>query len=210
MATNGQPELEVTVDVGAQRIARTYAEALLNAAQKQNRADEVLDELDSLVNDLFRKDPYLETFLSSSAVGRDKKKGMIELVFGTRASAAFTNFLLVLNNHDRLGLLRAILIEAREIHEDRTGKVRVQVHSAVPLADDQRERLLKQLRDSLKREPVLHAQVDPSLLGGIVVRVGDWVYDASVRTRLDILRNQLVERSSHEIQSRRDRFCSPN
>ena len=52
------------------------------------------------------------------------------------------------------------------------------------------------------------ASVEPELLGGLVVQVDDWVYDASVRTRLDILRKQLVERSSHAIQSGRDRFSS--
>jgi F-type H+-transporting ATPase subunit delta len=48
--------------------------------------------------------------------------------------------------------------------------------------------------------------VDPSLLGGLVVRTGDYVYDASVRTRLETIRKQLIERSSHEIQTGRDRF----
>jgi len=55
-------------------------------------------------------------------------------------------------------------------------------------------------------EPVLQETVDPDLLGGMVVRILDWVYDASVRARLQMLRNQLIERSSHGIQSGRDRF----
>jgi F-type H+-transporting ATPase subunit delta len=85
----------------------------------------------------------------------------------------------------------------------------VEVRSAVPLPDDQRERLLNQLRATLQREPILQTRVDENLLGGLVVRVGDWVYDASVKTRLETIRHQLTERSSHEIQSRRDRFSSP-
>ena len=55
-------------------------------------------------------------------------------------------------------------------------------------------------------EPLLEEKVEPELLGGLVVRIGDWVYDASVRTRLDEIRNQLIERSSHGIASGRDRF----
>jgi F-type H+-transporting ATPase subunit delta len=82
----------------------------------------------------------------------------------------------------------------------------VQVRSAVPLADDQADRLRQQLRESLRLDPVLRTEVDPKLLGGIVVKVGDWLYDASVRARLDSIRKQLIERSSHEIQSGRDRF----
>ena len=86
--------------------------------------------------------------------------------------------------------------------------MQVRVRSAVPLADDQRERLTGELRETFGKEPVLHASVEPDLLGGLVVQVDDWVYDGSIRTRLDILRKQLVERSSHAIQSGRDRFSS--
>ena len=60
----------------------------------------------------------------------------------------------------------------------------------------------------MKREPVLIPKVDPDILGGLIVQVGDWRYDASVRHQLDIIRNQLIESSSHEIQVGRDRFSS--
>src|SRR5262249_14877400 len=96
----------------------------------------------------------------------------------------------------------------RDLLEERTGKVRVRVRSAVPLAEDHRQRLERELRETLRREPVLEATVEPDLLGGIVVQVGDFLYDASVRSRLDAIRDQLVERSSHEIQTGRDRFSS--
>ena len=57
---------------------------------------------------------------------------------------------------------------------------------------------------------MLATKIDPDLLGGLVVRVGDWLYDASVRTQLETIRNQIIARSSHEIQSGRNRFSSPN
>jgi F-type H+-transporting ATPase subunit delta len=197
---------EWTADVGAQRIGRVYAEALLNAAAKQGQADGVLEALDSLVNDLFRADSNLEAFLSSGAIGRDRKAEVIRSVFGPRAGELFTNFLLVLNEHDRLDVLRPILEAAHELADERARRVRVVVRSAAPLDDGQRERLRQQLRSNLQKEPLLDTQVDPDLLGGLVVRVGDWVYDASVRTQLEDIRNQLIERSSYEIQSGRNRF----
>ncbi len=55
---------------------------------------------------------------------------------------------------------------------------------------------------------MLDEQIDPELLGGLIVRVGDWQFDGSVKARLNQLKNQLLERSSHEIQGRRDRFCT--
>jgi F-type H+-transporting ATPase subunit delta len=55
-------------------------------------------------------------------------------------------------------------------------------------------------------EPILDLQVDPQLLGGLVVKIGDWLYDGSVRARLQAFRDHLIARSSHEIQSGRNRF----
>jgi F-type H+-transporting ATPase subunit delta len=197
-----------TADVGAQRIAEIYAEALLNAADKKGQVEAVLDELDSLIRDLFGADPHFEAFLASSAIGRDPKAQVLRSVFEGRASEVFANFLMVLNHHERLDLLRPILTAARDLYDQRARRLRVQVRSAVPLPDDQRDRLLHELRHTFHLEPVLQTQVDPDLLGGLVVRVGDWVYDTSVRTQLDTIRNQLIARSTYEIQSGRNRFSS--
>lgn len=201
---------DLTADVSAQRIAHTYAEALLNAAEKHGAADEVVEELTSVVRDLFASDPQFEAFLSATAVNREQKEATLHKLFEGRANETLVNFLYVLNRHDRLGLLRSISASAREIRDRRANRRPVQVVSAVPLGDDQRERLIQELRTSFQFEPVIEARVDPELLGGLVVRVGDWLYDASVRTSLDSLRNQLIERSGYEIQCRRDRFSSPN
>jgi F-type H+-transporting ATPase subunit delta len=210
MTTNADPQFEHTVDVSAQRIARVYAEALLNAAERQHEGDAVFEQLDSLVKDLFRADPQFEAFLASSAVGRHHKAEVIQSVFGPRASELFLNFLLVLNEHERLDLLRPILQIYQALRDQRARRMRVQVRSAVPLPEDQRQRLLQELKDTFHLEPILATEVEPDLLGGMVVRVGDWVYDASVRTQLQTIRNQLIERSSYEIQSGRNRFSSPD
>jgi F-type H+-transporting ATPase subunit delta len=206
MNNSKSDDFEPTFDVGAQRVAHVYAEALLNAAEKQGQSEPVLDSLDSLIRDLFSADPQFELFLSSSAIGRDRKARVIEKVFESSGSRLFVDFLLVLNRHDRLILLRPILTAAKEIKDEREKRVRVQVRSAVPLAEEQADRLRQQLKDALKVDPILQPVVDPEILGGVVVRVGDWLYDASVRAKLDSIRNQLIARSSHEIQSGRDRF----
>lgn len=199
-----------TTDVGAERIARVYAEALLNAAQKQGKADEVLEELTALIRDVFAGKPQLEAFLASSAMGRDRKRSAIQAAFAGRADEVLVNFLLVLNAHDRMQLIRPILTAARALSDERARRVHVEIRSAVPLHDDQRERLRQQLQASLHKEPIMEIRIDPDLIGGLVVRVGDWIYDGSVRTQFGKIRNQLIERSSYEIQSRRDSFSSAN
>src|SRR5690242_36224 len=208
MNQNGNQAGEHVADVGAQRVARIYAQALLAAAEKRGQAQEVLDELESLVHDVFAAAPQFEGFLASRAISRKRKPPVIRSALQGRASDVFLNFLLVLNDHERLDLLRPILSAYRGLYEERTHRIRVRVKSAAPLPDDQRQRLEQELRTAFQREPILETRVDPDLLGGLVVQVGDWVYDGSVRSRLANLRNQLIERSSYEIQSRRDRFSS--
>jgi F-type H+-transporting ATPase subunit delta len=206
MNENKDQDSEPMADVGAQRVAHVYAEALLNAAEKQGQSGQVLESLDSLIRDVFPAEPQFEAFLQSSAVGRERKAQVIDKVFEGKASPVFVDFFKVLNQHERLNLLRPILTAAKELRDERAKRIRVKVRSAVPLADSQTNRLVEQLRQNLKLEPVLQMEIDHELLGGVVVRVGDWLYDASVRARLDSIRNQLIERSSHEIQSGRDRF----
>jgi F-type H+-transporting ATPase subunit delta len=200
-------DLREAFDVGAQRIARVYATALLNAAGP-DRADEMLEDLQSFIRDVFPADLQLEDFLCGAAIGRDRKAAVLRTAFEGRASELFLNFMLVLNDQERLDLLRPILAAASDLNDQRKGRKRVLVRSAVPLADDQRERLKAEVRDSFHCEPVLQMKVDPDLLGGLVVQVGDWVFDGSVRSQVETIRNQLVERSSYEIQSERNRFCA--
>jgi F-type H+-transporting ATPase subunit delta len=141
-------------------------------------------------------------------VGRQDKERVIRDVLGPQASQTFLDFLLVVNRHERLNLLRVILHALRALLDQRARRIRVQVRTTVPLPEDQRQRLQQELHDTFRLEPVLETEVDPDLLGGLVVRVGDWVYDASVRTQLHNIRNQIIERSSYEIQSGRNRFSA--
>ncbi len=195
-------------DVSARRIARVYAAALLKAAQQNGEAEQVLDELDSLVRDVFEKDARLEVLLTSAALGRHARSQALHKLFAGRGSPTFANFVQVLNEHDRLQLLRPILTAAIEMSDERQRRLRVFVTGAVPLPEEVRRRLETGVRHFFQLEPVLVAQVDPLLLGGLKVRVGDIQYDATVRNRLDNLRDQILARSSHEIQSRRDRFST--
>src|SRR5262249_27134872 len=146
---------ELTTDVTAQRVARVYAEALLKAAEKRNAADEVLEELRTFVLDLFAREPLFEQFLSSSAVDRQHKTQLLQSIFQGKISDLLYNFLMVLNTHDRLELLRTILLEYRDLNDQHARRMRVQVQSAAPLPDDQRDRLVRELRETFRLEPIL-------------------------------------------------------
>jgi F-type H+-transporting ATPase subunit delta len=207
MSATEQPSRhETALDDATRHVARVYAEALLNAAAKAGRDGEMLQELEALVGDVFARDPGLEVFLASPAVTRHQKADVLRKALGGRADELLLNFLLVLNEHDRLGALRAVAAVYRELYDERSGRIKVNVTSAVPLSDEQQDRLRHRLREQFHREPVLQTRLDPDLLGGLVVQVGDWVWDASVRTQLAEIRDQIIERSTHAIQSGRNRF----
>ena len=105
---------ETVFDDATQHVAHVYGEALLNSAQKIGQADDIVADLDALVNEVFPRDRYLEMFLTSRAIGRERKAQALRGAFQGRASDLFLNFLLVLNEHDRLEALRAIAAAVRE------------------------------------------------------------------------------------------------
>ncbi len=203
-----RPVYPTVLDVRAQQVARVYAEALLRAARAQQAEEQVLEELDSLVDDVFTSVPQLELFLTSGIISRRRKAATISRLFTGRAHPLVLHFLLVLNDHDRLPLLRTIVRAYRQLRDREARRVRVEVQSAVPLGEAYLERMADQLRDIFRLEPLLTNRVEPELLGGLVVRIGDWVFDGSVRSRLSKLEKELLARASYAIQTQRDRFCS--
>lgn len=190
----------------AGRLARTYAEALLDAAEKQNVADAVGEQFRSLADDVFPNAAGLEAFLASPAVNRKRKDAAIAQLFDGRATPLFLDFLRLLNKKDRLGLLKLIGIAYRTIRDAQANRITVLVEAAAPLAADQTAALETTLAGLTGKTPVLVVRQNPDLIGGLVVRVGDKVYDTSVRSKLRAVKNKLLARGSHEIQGRRDRF----
>jgi F-type H+-transporting ATPase subunit delta len=195
-------------DVSEQRLARIYAEALLDLCETDQCVPEVLEELRELVGSVLPRDPTLEAFFVSGAVGRHKRAEVLTQAFKDRSHPVVLQFLLVLNDHDRLFLVREVVRELVMLDDRRHRRFPVQVRTAVPLAGDQQQRLVENLQKTFRMEPIINVTVDPSILGGMILRVGDWLFDGSVRNRLNILRKQLVESSSHEIQTGRDRFSN--
>lgn len=176
-------------------VVRNYTDALLAAAGDD--AGAVLDELDAVVADVVRGQPRFAQAMASHALGADGKDRLLVTLFDGKALPTVVNFLRVLNRHGRLGLLAPIAASARAAWDRKQGRRPVTVRSAVPLDDGQRAALESRLTSLVGGTPVLTLEVDPSLIAGLVVQVGDDVYDASVRTRLRRLRDRLIERKSH-------------
>ncbi len=199
---------ELHADPQTQAVARIYAHAFLDAAPA-GQVEALLEEFTSFVTEVLEKQPDFRTLLTSQMISRDEKLAVISRSIAPVASPTFADFLSVIAKHERLDLLTQILHETQREHEIRTNRGRVQVVSARALSAASEEKIQRQLAQTLPFQPVLETSVDPSLLGGLVIRVGDTVYDGSLRSRLKQLRDRLRQRSIHEIQSGRDRFSHP-
>lgn len=195
----------VLEDPSAKAVARVYTLAFLGAAQGTG-VPEALEELTSFHDDVLQQNPEFARLLTSEFISREDKLGIIERIVQPRASELLTSFLRVLARHERLNLLPVILQEAWLEHERIAGQQRVHVKSAVPLSEEKLGQIRDRLQDVLSAEPVLIPVVDEDLLGGLLIQVGDTVYDGSLRTQLRNLRRRLRERYLNEIQSGRDRF----
>ena len=195
----------VLEDPSAQSIARVYANAFLAAAQGVGVA-KAFEEFESFLRDVVDRNPEFARILYSGLLGRDEKVALIDRIFTKRGSEFFVNFLRVLARHERLDLLPHILREAQLKNEQASNKRRVQVRSARELTDEMKERIRRRLADTMHFDPILETRVDPSLIGGVIIRIGDTIYDSTLRSRMKQLRERLRHRSLHEIQSGRDRF----
>ena len=189
-------------------VARVYADAFLTAIPA-GQLDGALEEFRSFVEDVLARHGDLSQLLLSGTVSRDQKLQLIDRIVQGRASELFTNFLRVLARHDRIDLVRLVLAQCEIEAEKRSGRKRVQVISAKPLAESELGKIRERLAAELAIQPVLEPAVDPDILGGLRIRVGDTVYDGSLRARLKQLRHRVRERSLHEIQSGRNRFSHP-
>ena len=198
----------VLQDPGAQSVARTYATAFLGAANSGN-VDEAVEEIDSFVDEVLKTNPDFYAILASDGMNQQEKVGLIDRVVSPRSSEFFANFLKVLANHDRLSIVELIRDEVVRQRQHAMGQQRVQVTSAVELDQATLEKVRGQLNDQLPFNPIIESHVDPDVLGGLIIQVGDTIYDSSLRTRMKQLRASLRTRTLNEIQSGRNRFSNP-
>jgi F-type H+-transporting ATPase subunit delta len=208
-AADARVAAELDADVGVEHIGAVYAKALLGAAENAGRLAETFEELESLVRDVLDKLPQLDQVLSSGLVSHEDKAALLDRLLAGKASPLVLNFLKVLARHGRLDVLRAVYRQAKLQYDVLRGVIRVELLTAAPVSQAMIDKVQTQLRSLLGGEPMVEHRVQPGLIGGAVVRVGDTIYDGSIATQLENLREQMIDRSVHEIQSRRDRFRPP-
>ncbi len=174
--------------------ATRYARALLDVAIKEHAdLDAIERELASFV-DLFAKNPTLEKVLLNPAVPVPRKRAAIaELLKAGTTVPTVAKLLVLLGDRDRLVLLPDLLASYRDRLLDYRKVVRAEVTTATPLAADRAKAIESSLASITGRTVLLDTRVDPSIIGGVVARVGSTVYDGSVTRQLQKMKERLVE-----------------
>lgn len=169
-----------------------YANALADIALGQGAARPVVQELGDF-SAAYAASAELRNVLSSPAVSKAEKRGVVEKVAARLgASKMVRNFLLVVIDHQRSHLLPEMFEAFKNVLRERQGLAQAEIFSSVPLSDAQRKEMTETLERVTGKTIEAKFSLDPNLLGGALVRVGDTIYDGSLRNRLDSLRERLT------------------
>lgn len=173
-----------------ENLATVYAESLLSLAFEKGVHAEILAELRAF-DQILDKNPQFATFLGTPNIRREVKKDVITNVFGGRTSDFTLNFLKVVIDKRRQVYLREIIRAFIDGYHQRMGEMVVKVQTAVPLEQAHRARLTRALKSKFDKEVVLEERVNPRILGGLVLQVGDMRIDGSLRSRLEMVGSAL-------------------
>ena len=181
--------------MGPKLIARNYAETLLELAQPLG-GDATIDEYAAAIDqvaEILDREPLVREFLESPRVGTEAKKKALEASFAGRVPDLFLSFLLVVVEKRRQSVLREIAEQYHILVDDLRGRVRAEIVLAREPDEKLRAEIVGTLERRLGKKVVPTFLVDPSLVGGIVIRVGDEILDGSLRRRVAGLRRRLLE-----------------
>jgi F-type H+-transporting ATPase subunit delta len=169
-----------------------YANALADVALEQGAAQPVTQQLADF-GAAYAESPELRTFLASPAVQRGAKQGVIEkLLARIGGSKILRNFLFVIVDHQRAHLLPEMISAFQEVLRQRQGIAEAEISSAVELSAAQKAEFAFTLERLTGKRVEARYSLEPKLLGGAVVRIGDTIYDGSLRSRLNEMRARLA------------------
>ena len=170
----------------------SYAESVLELAEEHGQSQAVGGELISIA-EVLEQNPTFAQFLADPGISHAERDRVLGDAFGNgHASPLVWNFIRVLNVKAKLGLLPDIIAAYGDLYDEKHGKVEVDVTVTERLTVDALEEVRRQVGSALKKEAVVHQYVDPSLIGGMLLRVGDRLIDGSVRGQLAAIRKQML------------------
>jgi F-type H+-transporting ATPase subunit delta len=175
------------------QVASRYAKSLIDLAEEQNVLEVVRTDMESFLETL-RENPTLKAVLKNPIIGPDKKSGILTGIFGPRLHPMIMSFFAIVVRKGRSEVLFETAKEFINAYNLRKNIVKATVTSAAPLNEQNRKEIEAVIKQATKGEIILTANVDPSLIGGFVLKVGDRQFDTSISTQLNKLKKEFSQK----------------
>lgn len=171
-------------------VARRYAQALYQEAEREGTTARVDEDIEFL-QESFEGSRQLVSFFESPIISREKKESVIRQLFEERVHPLTFRFLLLLLENGREEAFPATVRAYRALRDEHLNVMEATVRAAQPLSKDEETKLVRSLESMTGKRIRIRTEQDASLIGGAVIRVGDTVYDGSVRHQLETLRERM-------------------
>lgn len=179
-------------------LAKKYAAALLALAKETGTLEEVEQEL-AQIGEIVQQNPELTGFLRNQLISREAKKEVVERIFTQHLNPMVMRFLGVVIDRGRIALLPDIIDVYLELSHVERNIAEAQVRLAVDLTDEEETRLIRELTELTGKEIYLEKTIDPSILGGMIVTIGDRRIDGSLKRQLHEMKTTLLS-EKHGIE----------
>lgn len=185
-------------------LAQVYAKsvfALSEEAGGRAKIEEIADELEQIV-ELMRQDAQFAQFLGSPIIDVTRRAAALRRLFEGQVTDITLRFLSVLNRRRRLAALTEIADAFGQLVHESFGRVEVDVFTAVTIESEQLDGLKQRIQEAIGKEPVLHLYTDPTLIGGLKLKIGDQMIDGSVKSRVRRMRQRLLTSGGWSLRDR--------
>lgn len=168
----------------AELIGKRYAEALYEVAFELNKLEEFKEEINA-VSRVFNDEPKLKNIFEHPKLSKNEKKDIIDSIFKGRVSQEILNLCYVVIDKGRESYLTSISKEYTKLSNEKQGIVEAKAITAIPMDDKEMKKLEQQLSKKLGKKVLLSNEVDSTIIGGVLVKIGDKIIDASIKGKLD-------------------------
>jgi F-type H+-transporting ATPase subunit delta len=173
------------------RVSYRYASSLLETAEEKNILESVAKSI-RLIKEVIKENPKLQKILENPVVKQHIKLSILEEIFKSKIDNDTMNFLRFVVQKNRENFIPGILENFMELYDDKLGIVNVIVKTAFEFDDEQKKLLKEKLENFLNKNTRIGYTLDENIVGGFVARIGDTVYDASLKHQLELLKKQFL------------------
>ncbi|MDD3436514.1 MAG: ATP synthase F1 subunit delta [Candidatus Gastranaerophilales bacterium] len=173
-------------------IADRYAQALVDIAKEGKLTYEKISDNLSLIEDILTQSKDLKEFLVNPLISIEDKKEIIEKVFSKEINVLIINFLKVLVDKNRFGAFEEVVNSYKKALDDINNITRVTVISAVEMTEEAKKKLKIKLEERLKKNVIPDFSINPDIIAGLVIKIGDNVVDMSLKHKLEDLSKNII------------------